>query len=165
MAGNNRGVDPRENASEYLTSINLSFAALLPPEITKVTVPAKFVPETALEASTLVPTTPPYVATYAASAIKEDTTGFTNDGEVSVLLVNVSVPASVASVPVVGRVTFVAEVAVNVLENAPLVAKVLPFAKVRVAEIAGGVIITLFTEVAKATPNVGVVNVGLTKGA
>ena len=50
----------------------------------------------------------------------------------SVLLVNVSDPASVASVPVVGNVTFVAAVVVNVRAYAPLVARVLPFAIVNV---------------------------------
>ena len=40
-----------------------------------------------------------------------------------VLLVSVSAPARVASVPVVGKVTFVAPVAVKVRENAPEVAK------------------------------------------
>jgi hypothetical protein len=91
--------------------------------------------------------------------------GVVKTGDVSVLLVSVSVPAKVVNVPVVGSVTFVAAVAVNVVENAPLVAKVLPFAKVRVAEVAGAVIATLFTEVAEATPSVGVVKLGLANGA
>ena len=40
-----------------------------------------------------------------------------------VLLVSVSAPARVASVPVVGKVTFVAPVAVNVSAKAPEVVK------------------------------------------
>ena len=40
-------------------------------------------------------------------------------GDVKVLLVNVSVPARVARVPVVGRVTLVLPVAVKVCVNAP----------------------------------------------
>ena len=39
-------------------------------------------------------------------------------------------------------------------------ANVLPFARVNVAELLGAVIVTLFTEVAVATPRVGVVKVG-----
>ena len=41
------------------------------------------------------------------------------DGLVKVLLVNVSDPANVANVPVVGKVTEVFAVAVNVVVNAP----------------------------------------------
>lgn len=67
---------------------------------------------------------------------------------------------SVASVPVVGKVTFVAAVAVRVVENAPEVAKVEPSAKVSVADVAGAVTKTLFMLVADATPIVGVVSVG-----
>jgi len=81
-------------------------------------------------------------------------------GLVNVLLVNVSVPANVVNVPVVGNVTFVVAVAVNVVLNAPEVAKVEPSATVNVELVAGAVIVTLFTDVAVATPNVGVVKVG-----
>jgi hypothetical protein len=63
-------------------------------------------------------------------------------------------------VPVVGRVTVVFAVAVIVVEKAPDVASVLPLAKVKVAEVAGAVIVTLLTLVALATPNVGVTKVG-----
>lgn len=62
--------------------------------------------------------------------------------------------------PVVGRVTVVLAVAVMVVEKAPTVANVLPLAKVKVAEVAGAVIVTLLTLVALATPNVGVTRVG-----
>ena len=44
-------------------------------------------------------------------------------GLVSVLLVNVSEPAKVAKVPVVGKVTFVVAVVVNVVAKAPEVVK------------------------------------------
>jgi hypothetical protein len=47
-------------------------------------------------------------------------------GFVSVLLVKVSVPANVARVPVVGRVTFVAPVEVKVVAKAPAVTKFPP---------------------------------------
>jgi hypothetical protein len=53
-------------------------------------------------------------------------------GFVRVLFVNVSLPASVARVPVVGAVTFVAPVVVNVNEFAPDVTSVDPFASVKV---------------------------------
>ena len=81
-------------------------------------------------------------------------------GFVSVLLVNVSVPAKVAKVPVVGNVTFVVAVAVNVVEYAPLVANVDPSTNVNVADVVGAVKVTLLTLVAVATPMVGVVKVG-----
>jgi len=63
-------------------------------------------------------------------------------------------------VPVVGRVTVVFAVAVIVVEKAPTVASVLPLAKVKVAEVAGAVIVSLLTLVALATPNVGVTRLG-----
>jgi hypothetical protein len=84
-------------------------------------------------------------------------------GEVRVLLVKVSVPARVARVPVVGKVTPVAPVEVNVVVYAPTVAKVAPSAMVIVADVAGAVIATLLIEVAVATPSAGVVNVGLVR--
>jgi len=64
-------------------------------------------------------------------------------GEVRVLLVKVSVPARVARVPVVGKVTLVAPVVVKVKELAPDVIKLEPSAKVKVAELAGAVTVTL----------------------
>lgn len=78
-----------------------------------------------------------------------------------VLFVRASEPARVASVPVVGKVTLVNPVEVNVIELAPDVAKVEPSARVRVAADAGAVIATLLTLVAVATPIFGVVSVGL----
>jgi hypothetical protein len=51
-------------------------------------------------------------------------------------------------------------VAVIVVEKAPDVASVLPLAKVKVAEVAGAVIVSLLTLVALATPNTGVTRVG-----
>ena len=47
-------------------------------------------------------------------------------GVVNVLFVNVSIPAKVANVPVVGRVTLVAAVVVKVVANAPEVVKLPP---------------------------------------
>ena len=82
-------------------------------------------------------------------------------GAVNVLLAKVSVPVKVAKVPVVGKVNVVVLVVVNVVEKAPLVANVLPSAKVKVALEAGAVIATLLTLVAVATPNTGVTNVGV----
>ena len=67
---------------------------------------------------------------------------------------------ALTKVPDNGKVTFVAPLDVSVIEFAPDVANVLPFAKVNVAEVPGAVIVTLFTEVAEATPRVGVVNTG-----
>jgi hypothetical protein len=52
-------------------------------------------------------------------------TGAVNMGEVSVLLVSVSVPASVASVPEVGRVSAVVPETVSVVPKAPEIANVL----------------------------------------
>ena len=77
-----------------------------------------------------------------------------------VLLVNVSVPALVANVPVVGRVTFVVFVEVKVVEYAPAVIKEPLFTIVNIALDAGGVIVTLFIEVAVAAPSTGVTSVG-----
>ena len=82
-------------------------------------------------------------------------------GLVSVLLVKVSEPAKVANVPVVGNVTLVAAVAVKVNEYAPDVARVAPSAMVSVAAVAGAVNATLLMLVAVATPNTGVINVGV----
>ena len=72
------------------------------------------------------------------------TVGVVKAGDVNVLLVNVSVPAKVANVPVVGSVTDVAAVDVNVVENAPTVARVLPEAIVKVEALAGAVNVILF---------------------
>jgi hypothetical protein len=82
-------------------------------------------------------------------------------GDVSVLLVSVSDPASVASVPDVGSVTFVAPVAVNVTLKAPAKASVEPSANVNVAAEAGAVNATLLMLVAVAAPRTGVTNVGV----
>ena len=60
------------------------------------------------------------------------------------MLVNVSLPANVANVPTVGKVTFVVPVAVNVWEKAPAVENVELLASVRVAAFAGCVSVTLF---------------------
>ena len=79
----------------------------------------------------------------------------------SVLLVNVSPPARVASVPVVGKVTPVVPVEVSVVTYAPTVASVLPSIRVKVALLVGWVIVTLLIVVAVAEPIVGVTKVGL----
>ena len=69
--------------------------------------------------------------------------------------------AVVTPVPnAVGSVKLVAPVVVNVSELAPEVASVEPSASVKVADVAGAVIATLFTLVAEATPSVGVTKVG-----
>ena len=82
-------------------------------------------------------------------------------GFVNVLLVKASEPAKVAKVPVVGNVTLVAAVAVNVKEYAPEVTKLAPSATVKVADVAGAVKVNLLMLVAVATPKTGVINVGL----
>ena len=81
-------------------------------------------------------------------------------GPTTVLLVSVSVPAKVASVPVVGSVTFVAPVEVRVIELAPDVISEDPCASVKVAEVAGAVIVILLIVVASAIPSTGVTKVG-----
>jgi hypothetical protein len=63
-------------------------------------------------------------------------------------------------VPDVGKDTVVLAVVVMVVSKAPDVTSELPLAKVKVAEVAGAVIVTLLTLVALATPNVGVTRVG-----
>lgn len=73
---------------------------------------------------------------------------------VRVLLVRVSEPARVASVPVIGSVTPVAAVAVSVVENAPDVTSVEPSANSKVAVVAGAVIVTLLMLVAVVIANV-----------
>jgi hypothetical protein len=75
-------------------------------------------------------------------------------------LERVSLPANVAKVPVVGRVTFVAPLEVRVIELAPEVTKLEPSAKVKVALLEGAVIVTLLMLVAVATPKEGVVRLG-----
>jgi hypothetical protein len=69
-------------------------------------------------------------------------------GAVNVLLVNVSLPVRVANVPVVGRMTEVVAVEVNVVENAPAVVRVLPGATVTVEALAGVVKVILFIDLA-----------------
>ena len=88
----------------------------------------------------------------------------------------VSVPPSVARVPVVGRVTEVLLLVVKArvwVEEPKVIApvvparvrdslavKVFPSAMVKVADVAGVVRVTLLMLVAEATPNVGVVREG-----
>jgi hypothetical protein len=76
-----------------------------------------------------------------------------------VLFVKVSVPASVARVPVVGSVRVVVAVAVSVVLNAPDVASVELLARVSVPVVVD--IVKPLMEVANAAPNVGVTSVGL----
>ncbi len=66
----------------------------------------------------------------------------------------------VASVPVVGKVSVVAPVAVNVVAKAPAVVNELPFARAKVAPPAVGVMARLLTDVARAAPNTGVIKFG-----
>jgi hypothetical protein len=82
------------------------------------------------------------------------------DRFVTRLLVRVSVPARVARVPVVGSVIPVVAVAVRVMAYAPEVINDPVSAMVRVADVVGAVIVTLFMDVAVATPNTGVTRVG-----
>jgi hypothetical protein len=74
--------------------------------------------------------------------------------EVSVLLVKFSEPASVAKVPVVGSVTFVAPEDVSVMLFAPDVARVEPLARVSVPVVEE--IVAPFTEVGVIAPRVNV---------
>lgn len=67
----------------------------------------------------------------------------------------------VVSVPAFGTVTFDAVVVVKVRLFPPDVISDEPFAKVNVAEVAGAVIVTLFTLVAVATPISGVTSDGV----
>jgi hypothetical protein len=90
-------------------------------------------------------------------AVATPNVGVVKVGAVKVLLVKVSVPARVANVPAVGKVTLVPPVEVKVVANAPEVANV-EAARDKVA--AEFVTVTLFKDVAVATPKVGVVNVG-----
>ena len=93
--------------------------------------------------------------------------GVVNVGDVNVLFVRVSVPANVANVPVVGKVTLVAADETNVVAKAPdcaklpAVDKVEPFANVNVPLLLD--IVILLIVVAVAAPRVGVVNVGAVK--
>ncbi len=67
---------------------------------------------------------------------------------------------AVVKVPAFGTVTFDAVVVVKVRLFAPDVTRDEPSAKVKVADVVGAVIATLFILVADATPNVGVVSDG-----
>jgi len=108
-----------------------------------------------------------------------------NAGLVKLLLVKVSVPPSVAKVPVVGKVTFVAPVLVNVVAKLPDVVKsfpveilppnvivlpvlstpVPPFApgNVPVTPVLNGNPVAFVNTPDVGVPNAGVVNVGLVK--
>jgi hypothetical protein len=86
--------------------------------------------------------------------------GVVKVGLVSVLFVNVSAPVSVASVPVLGNVIFVALVDTKLVEYAPEVESVDPSANDNVAFVTGVVIATLLILVAEAAPREGVVNDG-----
>jgi hypothetical protein len=79
-------------------------------------------------------------------------------GVVNVLFVNVSVPANVANVPVVGNVILVAAVLVNVEAKPPTITSAALFGIINVPALP--VIDRPFIVVAVATPNVGVVNEG-----
>ena len=81
-------------------------------------------------------------------------------GDVSVLLVNTSVPAKVDKVPVIGRVTFVAAVEVSVIENAPDVAKVLLLAIVSTPEVVALMVRPLIVVVIVSPVRVGADMVG-----
>jgi hypothetical protein len=72
---------------------------------------------------TFVPTVPVGVAEFPLSKFA---LGLSKIGLVNVLLVSVSVPFKVDNVPVVGKVTDVASVDVNVVGNAPAVVKLPP---------------------------------------
>jgi len=86
-------------------------------------------------------------------------------GRVRVLLVSASVPARVASVPVVGSVTLVSPVVVKIKSLAgvtvkePATFKTFPSAIVSVEAVAGAVMVTLLMEVAVAAPKTGAVSV------
>ena len=84
-------------------------------------------------------------------------------GVVNVLFVNVSVPAKVANVPVVGNVIFVAAVAVNVDAKPPTIVNLAFVGIVNVPALP--VIVRPFIVVAVAAPNVGVVKEGDTRFA
>ncbi len=71
----------------------------------------------------------------------------------------------VMSVPEVGSVTLVVLVVVKVSECPPDVIKDPPLDIVKVAELDGGVIVTLLIDVAVATPKLGVVKDGLINSA
>ena len=84
-------------------------------------------------------------------------------GVVIVLFVNVSVPAKVANVPVVGNVIFVAAVLVNVEAKPPDITNEALFGIVNVPALP--VIVKPLIVVAVAAPNIGVVNEGDTRFA
>jgi hypothetical protein len=67
----------------------------------------------------------------------------------------------VISVPDVGSVTFEGPVDERVIEFAPDVTREEPSARVRVADVAGAVSVSLFKLVAVAAPMFGVTSVGL----
>ena len=84
-------------------------------------------------------------------------------GVVNVLFVNVSLPANVANVPVVGNVILVAAVVVKVDAKAPVITNAALLGIVKVPALP--VIVNPFIVVAVAAPNVGVVNEGDTRFA
>ena len=95
---------------------------------------------------------------YILVALATPNVGVVKVGEVNVLFVNVSVPANVANVPVVGNVISVAAVLVKVEAKPPAIANVAFVGIVNVPSLP--VIDNPFIDVALATPNVGVVKVG-----
>ena len=95
-------------------------------------------------------------------AVATPNVGVVNVGAVNVLFVNVSVPAKVANVPdAVGKVIATAVVLVPINDILPAVVTVVWSPNVRVALFVGWVRVILFIDVAVATPNVGVVKVGV----
>ena len=133
----------------FVITVALGTVAALPTEVTS---PVKFALVVTL------PEVKPRAVPVKLVAIPD--AGVPKAGATRVLLLKVSAPAKVASVPVVGNVTFVAPVAVNVVAKDPDVTKELPSAKVNVADVKGAVNVTLLTLVAVATPKTGVTKVG-----
>jgi hypothetical protein len=96
------------------------------------------------------------VSTLIDVAVATPNAGVVNVGEVRVLLVRVCVAPKVTTVSDDdGKVIVVESVPARVIEL--LTVKVLLFAIVKVALLAGAVIVTLFIVVAVAAPKVGVV--------
>lgn len=102
-----------------------------------------------VKASRLVPSALPEMVLLASLVLLTEPS--TSCEALMVLLVNVSEPANVAKVPVVGTVTLVLPVVVKVSELAPDVANVDPLANVRVPVVV--VTVKPFNVVAVAAPS------------
>lgn len=158
-AGCHEAVVPFEVKIYVLTPMP-SLAALFTP-LPMIKSPAVVIGESALKAVVaVVCPVPPNPIPRVPASVTAPVVAVKGVRPVVPALNEVTVPAVVANVPEVGKVTLVEPVKVRVAGKAPDVAKVPPSAIDSVADVAGAVIVTLLTDVAVASPIFGAVSDG-----